>query len=147
MELSNNATVFLPKSANEEVRTFLQKAYNTFDHPEKFIELFNDDAVVHILGAPTDRHYAGVHRGLEEIRWLLRMFTTDIHRRKQTILNVIIDGDSFAVRRSVEFRHRGTSMSVKTEIAWLVRLREGKIAEAYEFADTALISRLGGDRE
>lgn len=145
VEISNRETDFQPKGGNEDVRAFILQAYKTFDHPEKFIELFNKDAVVHVLGDPADRPYAGVHQGLEQIGWLLRMFTTEIHRREQTILNVVIDGDRFAVRRSVEFCHRGTNDRVKTNIAWLVQLREGKIAEAHEFADTALISRLGVD--
>jgi ketosteroid isomerase-like protein len=147
MEISDRQTGFLPEGGNEDVRAFILKAYSTFDNPEKFIELFNDDAVVHVLGDPADRPYAGVHQGLEEISWLLRMFTTEIHRDKQTIMNVVIDGDRFAVRRRVEFRHRGTNDRVKTDIAWLVRLRDGKIADAYEFADTALIRRLGVDPE
>ncbi len=63
------------------------------------------------------------------------------------ILNIVVDGDMVAVRRSVEARHYGTSAFARLLVGNLLRLREGKIAEAYEYVDTCWLRRLSGEED
>lgn len=73
---------------------------------------------------------------------LLRDVDAEFEREDHRILSVLIEGDTIALRRLVELRHRGTSQAEQLVIAHLIRTRAGLIQEVFEYGDTATMRRL-----
>jgi len=115
--------------------------------PEQFILLFHADAVVHIMGSRQDQHFYGTHRGHAQILQVMRSIDVAVEVRYRQILGVVVDGDRFAARLLVEMRHRGTAVVVNFMLGSVVRMRQGRIAEVFEFVDTTAVQLFDGDYE
>lgn len=138
---------FLPKDPNADTRILIGKAIILRESPERFVQLFHEDAVVHLVGSRQDKHFYGSHRGRAQILRILRLIDSGMEVRHRQILSVVVDGDAFATRLVVEMRHRGTSVVAKFMMGGVVRMRQGLIAEAFQYVDTSAIQLFDGDHE
>lgn len=114
------------------------------DHA-KFIGFFHDDAVFTVIGQIYDYLFSGVYRGKDNILDLLRRIDAEIEMTDHKILNLVVDGDRAGLRRSVRIRHRGTAASRPLIVANFVAVRDGRIAELYEYVDTVWLKQMSGD--
>jgi ketosteroid isomerase-like protein len=138
---------FLPVDPNAETRNLVRRAMLLRESPEQFVQLFHEDAVVHIMGSREDLPFFGSHRGHAQILRVLRSIDAAAEVRYRQILAVVVEGDAFATRLVVEMRHRGTSVVANFMMGGIVRMRQGRIAEVFEFVDTTAIQLFDGDHE
>jgi hypothetical protein len=135
----------VPPHPNPGLRARLLEAMRTRQRPDEFIRFFHEDAVLHMVGDRRDCPFYGVYRGRAQILGLLRAVDAEFERQDHRILGAVIDGDSIALRRLVELRHRGSSQSAQLVIGHVARTRDGLIEEVFEFGDTERMRRLMGD--
>ncbi len=140
-------SIFLPEEANRKTRELVAELLVARASPKKLIEYFHEDGVFHVIGTTHDYSFSGVYRGREQIFGLLRRIDAEVELGEHRILNIIVDGDYVAIRRTTLARHHGTSAFARLTVANLLRLRDGKIAEAYEYVDTCWLKRLSGDED
>ncbi len=133
---------FVPPEPNPVVKALITRAMLLRGKPDEFISLFHPGAVLHMVGDRRDCPFYGDYRGRGQILKLLRDVDAEFERVDQRLLNVVIDGDCFAMRRLVEIKHRGSSQTALVVIGHFVRLREGQFGEVFEYADTAIMRRL-----
>jgi ketosteroid isomerase-like protein len=138
-------SMFLPKTAHQGTRELVVAALAARSDPAKYVQYFHEDAVLHMIGRVCDYSLSGDFRGREQILGLFRRIDAEVICSERTILGLVVEDGKAALRRSVVVRHRGTSASAKLIFADLVRVRGDKIAEMFEYADTAWLKRLSGD--
>jgi hypothetical protein len=114
------------------------------ERPEAFIHLFCPDAVLHMVGDRRQCRFYGTYQGHDEILGLLHDVDAEFERRDQRLLNAVVDGNGFAIRRLVEIQHRGSSESALVVVGHVARTRAGLFEEVFEYADTATFVRLMG---
>jgi ketosteroid isomerase-like protein len=115
-----------------------------YDH-EAFLGHFHDDCTFRIVGRIRDYPFGGLYVGKAAVGALFRRIDDQIEQRDDRILNLLVDGDKVAIRRSVTIRHYGTSARTRLVVADLFRLRDQKVAEISEYIDTAWLKKLTGD--
>ncbi len=140
--MSDFAAGFVPPESNPLLRARIGQAVPMRARPDDFIRYFHEDAVLHMVGDRRDCVFYGVYRGKAQILNLLRDVDAEFEREDHRILSVVIEGDTIALRRLVELRHRGTSQAEQLVIAHLIRTRAGLIQEVFEYGDTATMRRL-----
>ena len=133
---------FVPPEPNPVVSALIARAMLLRAKPDEFISLFHPDAVLHMIGDRRHCRFYGDYRGHGQILKLLRDVDAEFERVDHRLLNAVIDGDCFALRRLVEIKHRGSSQTALVVIGHLVRIREGQFCEVFEYADTATMRRL-----
>jgi ketosteroid isomerase-like protein len=138
---------FLPEDPNAATRSLIWELIKRRESPELFIQLFHEDAVVHVVGSRQDQPIYGSHRGHAQILQAMRAVDSTVELLRRKILAVVVDGDSFATRRLAEMRHRGTSVVVVFMESSIVRMRQGRIAEVFEYVDTAAVQLFDGDHD
>jgi ketosteroid isomerase-like protein len=136
---------FLPEEANRNVRQLLAEILFSRNQPKKFIEYFHADAIWHVIGRIRDYSFSGQYRGHQEILALMHRIDGEVVLSDHKILNIVVEGDNIALRRSASVRHHGTAATDKLLIGNFARFRDGKIAEAYEYLDTCWLKRLSGE--
>lgn len=113
----------------------------------KFADYVQDDAVFTFVGNICDYSFSGVYRGRKSILDLLRRIDVEVELSDHKILNLVIEGDRFGLRRSTLVRHRGTSATRVLTLGNFVTLRDGKIAEGYEYVDTSWLRKMAGEED
>jgi hypothetical protein len=134
---------FIPKDSSD-IKSLIQRSMALRGRPEEFIALFHPDAVLHMVGDRRQCRFYGQYRGHVEILGLLRDIDAEFVRREHRLLNAVIDGDSFAIRRLVEIEHRGSSESALVVVGHVAKTQAGLFEEVFEYADTATFVRLLG---
>jgi ketosteroid isomerase-like protein len=140
-------SLFLPAQARAQLRARVGEILSARSVPRKIIEYFHEDSVFHVIGTSHDYSFSGDYAGREQILDLFHRIDTDIEMQDHRILNIIVDSDNVALRRSTLVRHRGTSARARLLVGNFVRFRDEKIAEIYEYVDTCWLKRLSGDEE
>jgi ketosteroid isomerase-like protein len=138
---------FMPESSHRRTRELISEVLWAHADPAKCAQYFHDDGVFCIIGRICDYSFSGVFRGRRQITDLFRRIAGEVELSDHRILNLVIDGDQVGLRRSVVVRHRGTAARTRLILGNLVRMRDGKIAEVHEYADTAWLKRLSGDED
>jgi ketosteroid isomerase-like protein len=133
---------FVPEENHPEIRALIERMLVLRSRPDEFIALFQPDAVMHMIGDQRDWPYFGVYRGQAQILELLRRIAMEFERLNDRILNIVAEGDCFAVRRLLEVRHHGSSQRELLVLGDFVRIRDGLIAAAFQYSDTAMACRL-----
>ncbi len=133
---------FIPDHASGDIRSLIQRSMALRACPEQFISLFHPDAVLHMVGDRRQCRFYGKYQGHRAILGLLRDVDAEFRRRDHRLLNVVIDGDSFAVRRLVEIEHRGSAESALVVVGHVAKTRAGLFEEVFEYVDTATFIRL-----
>jgi hypothetical protein len=78
---------------------------------------------------------------------MMRRIDGEVEMSDHRVLNLLVDGDNAALRRSVVVRHHGTAACTRLIIGNFVRFRNARIFEVYEYAETSWLRRLSGDDE
>lgn len=60
------------------------------------------------------------------------------------LTDLVIDGDRAAACRKTRVRHRGTRRIAELDVCYLVRFRDGLVAEMHEHVDTLAMTALCG---
>lgn len=87
--------------------------------------------------------YAGRHVGIEALTRIARAIATEFEQLSYEISDLVIDDGRVALRRSVEWRHRGTGRHGRVELAEFVKFELGRIVEIIEFRDSVTIIAMG----
>jgi ketosteroid isomerase-like protein len=102
------------------------------------------DIVCEFVGDKSRIPYAGRHVGVETLARILCSIAVDFEQLDHVIREIIVDGGRVAVRRTVEWRHRGTGRRGLVELADFARFEDGLIVEVIEFRDTITILSMAG---
>lgn len=140
-------SIFCPEDPNGRMRELVAEILYSRARPAKFVEYFHDDAVIHIVGVSREYAFSGSYRGHDQIMAMLQRIDGEVELSDHKVLNLVVDGDNAALRRSVVVRHHGTSAVTRLIIGNLLRFRDFKVVEAYEYADTCWLRRLSGEDE
>ena len=144
---ARKTSIFLPETANGRTRELVIATLESRADPAKCVEYFHEDAVFYVLGRLCDYPASGVFRGREQILGHFRQIDSEVECSERKILNLVVEGDKVGVRRSVVVRHHGTAAVSQLIFADFVKFRGEKIAEVFEYADTAWLKRLSGDED
>lgn len=109
-------------------------------------EYYAPDAACEFVGDKSRIPYAGRHIGVETLIAIVRGIDIDFEQTNHVVDGVVIDGGRAAVRRSVEWRHRGTGRRGRVDLADFVRFEYGRIVEMIEFRDSIAILAIQGER-
>ncbi|MGD9656507.1 MAG: nuclear transport factor 2 family protein [Methylocystis sp.] len=106
-----------------------------------FREICSPDVVCEFVGDRATIAHAGRHRGVQALINIVREIGTEFEQLGHAMPDeVIVDGGNAAMRRTVEWRHRGTGRRGQVQLADFVRFEDGRIVELVEFRDsTALL--------
>ncbi len=108
-----------------------------------FRSICSPDVVSEFVGDRQTISYAGRHRGIDALANIIRAIGVEFEQLGHTKSNVVIvDGAEAAMRRTVEWRHRGTGRRGLVELADFVRYRDGKIVELIEFRDSVALLQM-----
>lgn len=144
---SRDFSTFFPDDRDRSTHDLIQEIlFARADHA-KFMSFVQDDAIFTMTGQIYDYPFSGVYRGKDNILDLLRRIDAEIEMSDHRILNLVVDGDRAGLRRSVRIRHRGTSAARPLIVANFVTLRDGRIAELYEYVDTVWLKQMSGDAD
>ncbi|HYA80085.1 MAG TPA: nuclear transport factor 2 family protein [Methylocystis sp.] len=83
--------------------------------------------------------YAGRHVGVDALTNIMRGIATEFEQLSQKLSDIVIDDGRVGLRRSVEWRHRGTGRRGVVELAELMRFENGLMVEAIEYRDSIKI--------
>ncbi|MCW2273184.1 hypothetical protein GJ654_03620 [Rhodoblastus acidophilus] len=106
------------------------------------LALFSDDVVFELIGNWSIFPSARRARGKEAWARALTTIYTELQNLGSTAHDVVIDGDSVALRRTTRLRNYGTGRVGDVEIADFLRFRDGLIVEIIEIVDSLAIARL-----
>jgi hypothetical protein len=115
-----------------------------FDH-EAFLGFFCEDCRFRIVGQVPDYPFSALYVGKSGVRALLERIDGQVELTEGKILNLLIDGDRVALRRSILVRHHGTAASIRLVVGNLIVLRDAKVLELSEYIDTDWLKKLAGD--
>ncbi|WP_294540220.1 nuclear transport factor 2 family protein [uncultured Rhodoblastus sp.] len=135
-------TRFVPEESHPQIRALVERMLALRSRPEEFIALFQPDAMMHMVGDRRDWPYFGTYRGHAQILELLHRIGREFERLSDRLLNIVIDGENFAMRRLLEVRHHGSSQLALLVLGDFVRTRGGLIDEFFQYSDTATACRL-----
>ncbi|PWB84509.1 MAG: hypothetical protein C3F11_00945 [Methylocystaceae bacterium] len=108
-------------------------------------ELYSPDVVCEFIGDKSRIPYAGRHIGIEALMCVLRTINIDFEQSNHSVDDIIVDGARVAVRRSVDWRHRGTGRRGRVDLADFARFENGLIVEMVEFRDSIAILSMQGE--
>lgn len=108
-------------------------------------ELYSPDVVCEFIGDKSRIPYAGRHVGIEALISILKTINIDFEQLNHSCVDIIVDGARVAVRRSVEWRHRGTGRRGRVDLADFARFENGRIVEQIEFRDSITILSMQGE--
>ena len=101
-------------------------------------EAFADDATVQIAGSPEASMLATVAQGHEAVLGLFQTMTDSFELEDVTILDLLVDGGTVAIRWRATVHLVTSGGSYTTEVADFLKIRDGKVLSFVEFLDTAL---------
>jgi hypothetical protein len=102
-------------------------------------ELYSPDVACEFVGDKSRIPYAGRHVGIEALIAIVRAIHIEFEQSNHEIEDIIIDGGRVAMRRRVEWRHRGTGRRGRVDLAEFARFGDGRIGEMIEFRDSMAI--------
>jgi len=121
-------------------------ALGNFSRKGPDIDLFRSfcapDVVCEFVGDRATIFYAGRHRGIEALVNIVRAIGVDFEQFGSAMPEVVVDGGLAAVRRTVEWRHRGTGRRGIVELADFARFADGRIVEMVEFRDSVALLQM-----
>lgn len=108
-------------------------------------EFYAPDVACEFIGDKSRIPYAGRRIGIEALISIVRSINIDFEQSNHVVNDIIVDGGRVAVRRSVDWRHRGTGRRGRVDLAEFARFENGRIVEMIEFRDTIAILAIQGD--
>jgi ketosteroid isomerase-like protein len=116
--------------------------------PEDFAvlrEFYSPDVACEFVGDKSRIPYAGRHVGIEALIAIVRATNIEFEQSNHEIEDIIVDGGRVAIRRRVDWRHRGTGRRGRVDLADFARFENGRIVEMIEFRDSIAILAIQGD--
>jgi len=108
----------------------------------RFREYCAADVICEFVGDRRSISYAGRHRGIEALSSIIRTIGVEFEQLGHAMPEVVVDGAWGAVRRTVEWRHRGTGRLGLVELADFARFENGLIIEIVEFRDSVALLQM-----
>lgn len=102
------------------------------------------DVICEFVGDRATIFYAGRHRGVDALVNIFQAIAVDFEQFGRATPDMVIDGGRAAVRRRVEWRHRGTGRRGIVELADFMRFTDGNIIEMVEFRDSIALLQMQG---
>ena len=106
---------------------------------EGLMAAFHSDAVFTLVGDNKAFDLAGSIHGHDRVREALGGFIANFHFVEREILSEMVEGDRAAVHSRLVVRYDPTKETLTTDVLDLLTIKEAKIIELIEFADTAQI--------
>jgi len=101
--------------------------------------------VTEFVGDRTRIPYHGRHSGLAALVCIVRAVAVEFEQLRHSFSEIVIEGPRAAVRRRVEWRHRGTGMRGYVDLADFVLFEDGLIVEMIEYRDSITILEMAGE--
>lgn len=126
-----------------------QLARHTWDrfHFEMVRQFCSPRIVCEFIGDKSHIPYAGRHVGIESLTRIVRMINVDFEQLNCSAESVVVDGGRVAIRRSVEWRHRGTGRRGLVELADFAKFEDGLLVELVEYRDAGAILWMQGQTD
>lgn len=109
---------------------------------EALRQLFADTATFQVAGSEQASPLATLVKGNPGIMDLLQGMISTFELSDFTIIEMLIDGESTAVRWQATVHHTGTDEVFTTELADFITVEDGKVTAFVEFLDTALAAKV-----
>jgi ketosteroid isomerase-like protein len=112
------------------------------DMPDSFAVLrglYSPDVACEFVGDKSRIPYAGRHVGVEALIAIVRAIHIEFEQSNHEIEDIVVDGGRVAMRRRVDWRHRGTGRRGRVDLAEFARFENGRIVEMIEFRDSMAI--------
>ena len=109
---------------------------------ETITRLFAANATFQIAGTDDASPMPTLVKGNAGITSLMQGIITNFEVSDFTILEMLIDGPSAAVRWQATFMYTKTGRMFATELADFITVADGKVASFIEFLDTALAAKV-----
>jgi ketosteroid isomerase-like protein len=128
----------------EAIKTLIERAYEArrTDDIETILTLFHPDSKFAIAGSKEVTTAARAVQGHQQLRTTFAELIANFQFVQRDILGVLIDGDRAAVHSRVMLRFVPKDKMATTDLLDLWKIKDGKIVELVEFADTALVNNL-----
>ncbi|MGJ5010694.1 nuclear transport factor 2 family protein [Bradyrhizobium oligotrophicum] len=128
----------------DELLERVRRAYKARDAGalDDLMAEFHPDAVFTLAGDNTTTAMVGCMRGHCDIRQGVARLIDTFEFVQRQVLAELVDQDRVVVHSRAVVRSQPTKMTRETDILDLFRIRDGKIVEFLEFADTALIKAM-----
>jgi ketosteroid isomerase-like protein len=109
---------------------------------ETIVRLFAANATFQVAGTDDASQMPTLVKGNAAITKLMQTMITDFEVSDFTIVEMLIDGPSAAVRWQGTFMYTKTGQMFSTELADFITMAEGKVVSFIEFLDTALAAKV-----
>lgn len=109
---------------------------------ETITRLFAANATFQVAGTDDASPMPTLVKGNAGITSLMQGIITNFEVSDFTILEMLIDGPSAAVRWQATFMYTKTGRMFATELADFITVADGKVASFIEFLDTALAAKV-----
>lgn len=100
------------------------------------------DLVCEFVGDRNTISYAGRRRGIDAFVNIVKGINVDFEQCGSAAPEAVVDGGKVAMRRAVEWRHRGTGRRGIVELADFFRFEDGLIVEIVEFRDSVALLKM-----
>jgi len=107
--------------------------------PDALMATFHPDAVFTLIGDKKALEVTGSFHGHDGVREALRKFIAIFDFVDRQILSEVVEGDRAAVHSCLVVRYGPTKETWTADCLDLLTIKDGKIIELIEFADTAQI--------
>jgi ketosteroid isomerase-like protein len=101
-------------------------------------QAFAENATFQIAGSPEYSMLSSLAEGHETVMSLMRTIVDTFSLSDVAILDLLIDGNTAAVRWRATVNVMTTGQTVTTEIGAFIEIADGKVVSLIEFVDTAL---------
>ena len=105
-------------------------------------KLFADDAMFQVAGSDQASPMPALLKGRTAVMQLMQGMIANFELSDFTVLEMLIDGSSAAVRWQATVHYTKTGKIFSTELADFITVEGGKIASLIEFLDTALAAKV-----
>lgn len=102
---------------------------------EAMMRHFSPDVVVRFHGAKEGLFLPGELRGIEAFKENIRLTDIEYEPLGFEALDILVDGETAAVRWRNSWRHRGTGRISTLDMAHFLRWRDGLVVELFEYLD------------
>jgi len=110
-------------------------------------DLCSPSIVCEFVGDRARIPYSGRHIGVHSLASIIREIGVEFHQVQYETVEILVEGGRIALRRKVEWRHHGTSLTGGLELADFARVEDGKIVELIEYRDSDAVLAISGDLE
>jgi ketosteroid isomerase-like protein len=130
----------------ETIRKLIEQAYaaRAIGDIKGAMAGYHADGVFELAGEKRTLALAGAVKGHANVQEVMTGLAAAFEFLQRDIISMIIEGDRAAVHSRLRIRFVPKDKTITTELVDMFKIKDGKIVELVEFADTALIKELTG---